>query len=271
LWHSAYEVAVGYTTFRDHTGLRDPELISVPVAATPLPRYPDAVQDRARLWSRVTPEALWHPLFWLPGSVWARQVRDGMVEPDEIWAIRICLQLDAADLWHPEHGWLDILYTAGIDTDSPDDMARVLNWQAGSPDPALDQMDLSGLFDGLDQRQYLDAATELVLPLQHANWAVTADEIISYIDEAEAGHAVLPRATTIVELGAAALTDVRPDGLLPGSDFWPAIEDTIADCQEDPDQILSGPFEEIREWAGAVRVQYGTAIQELGVLDDAGR
>lgn len=265
---SAYELAVGCEEFRQHTGLPGRDIVSVPVTAAPLPRYPDQREtDHRPRWSQVAPGAMWHPGFWLPEQVWPRQVRDEMVEPDEIWSTRICLQLSAAGLWESAAGWVDVPFVHGIDTSDVDDAARIMAWQAGGHDEGLDQIDLTDRFDPEDQDWALETATRLYEPLRQAMWAVTADEILAYVIEAESGAPVEARAKLITDLGITALYDAAPPRMPAGAEFWPGLEEEITDCGGDPAQLLAGPLEHVLGWAAATRDHYRQAMDQLDGLE----
>ena len=63
-------------------------------------------------------------------------------EPDDIWCLRVCLELQAAGLYDTDTGtWIDASL-AGLNGNDPDTAARVDRWLAGAPDSLLDRLDL---------------------------------------------------------------------------------------------------------------------------------
>src|SRR5690606_30045624 len=197
---SAYDLAIGYAVFREHTGLGHADLVSEFAVATPLPAYPDGVEDHDRRWPGVRPEALWHPAFWLPEQIWPRQVREDLTEPDPVWAIRICLELEAAGLYLPDRGWRDVLHGGRLVRDRDDDDP------AGGPGWAA------------------DAAAGLVSDLLGRAWAVHADEFLGWIAEAESTGVVRPRAVTMASLGYGVFAGAETPGIEPATEVWSRFE-----------------------------------------------
>ncbi len=209
---SAYDLAVGYAEFREHTGLDHAELISEFVVATTLPAYPDVAAEHDRRWPQVNPAALWHPAFWLPTEVWVRQVDGDLEEPDPVWVVRSCLELEAAGLYRADRGWRDVLHDVGLRVEDDADLARIRSWQLGVADPALDSIDLTPRLlripaddlaadDQGSQDWAAEAAGGLIGDLLGRAWAVHADEFLGWIAEAEAGEPVRQRAETMASLG----------------------------------------------------------------------
>lgn len=258
---SAWQLAVGYTDFIGFTGLVEGTVFSDPVVATPIPYY-DA-PGPPRRWAGTTPEALWHPLFWLPERVWRRRTAGSQVEPDPVWAVRVCLEVQAAGLYEPDRGWVDVLAGYGIDTADPDDMARVLTWLDGDPDPVLDGVDLSGSL--VDDRGdwAADTATALVGDFQGRAWAVIADELLSYLDEPAVGPDLAEQTLTVAQLALGTLGPVDVPGLLAPDQFWPGIE--AAAKTGNGDQLV-GHVEDAAEWLTAVRQRYWPHLDVLDQL-----
>lgn len=274
---SAYDLAVGYAEFRDHTGLDHAELISEFVVATTLPAYPDAAEEHDRRWTRVNPRALWHPAFWLPTEVWVRQVVGDLVEPDPVWAVRVCLELEAAGLYRPDRGWRDVLHDVGLRVEDEADLARIRAWQGGAADPVLDSIDLTSRLlripddatdhDQLDGRRAegwaAEAAGGLVTDLLGRAWAVHADEFLGWISEAESGDPVRPRAETLAGLGSGVFAGAATPGIDPAAEFWTWFGDIVDDATLSDEALLSGPIAAAKPWLTATRVFYWPSVEAL--------
>lgn len=130
------------------TGLADSSsLVTTTSAAIPLPVYRDdyaQTNDRLPEWDS---SLLWHPLMWLPRDFALRYLlvdddETSAAEPDELWAVRVCLTLQEHGLYDPTSGtWLDILSAFGLDIDDAQDQARINAWIAGAPDDTLDSIE----------------------------------------------------------------------------------------------------------------------------------
>lgn len=154
---SPIECMERFAAMSEFTGLGPEMLLSTPLITTPLPRYPAEWGEGHRRWPGTRPEAMWHPLMWLPRRVAHRytlvsnspETGDGgqrRLEGDDAWALRVCLELAAAGLYDEETGeWLDVLSGAGLDVDDDADLARVQEWLDGADDPVLDGIDLAPL------------------------------------------------------------------------------------------------------------------------------
>jgi len=178
---SVLDTTARLTAWKEFTGLGDDDLLLSPLSAVPLP-MPWTVPAGRRRWAGLRPEAMWHPLLWLPRRLAtpcllhdpARGRTRG--EAYDEWALRVVLELvESAPvvveggrwllLHDPAHGrhvrpaepgddaleplydvhsgtWLDVLATVGLDVDDPADLGRVRAWLDGAPDAALDGVDL---------------------------------------------------------------------------------------------------------------------------------
>ncbi|MFC8923825.1 hypothetical protein [Cellulosimicrobium sp. NPDC057127] len=178
---SALDTVERLQMWRAFTGLAEDEVLLSPLSATPLP-MPWTVPAGHRRWPALRPEAMWHPLLWLPGRLRAPSIlRDPVTgeawgETYDEWTLRVVLELSESSpvviedrrwvLLHDHaHGrfvrpagpeddslvplfdartgtWLDVLSTVGLDVDDPHDLDRVTAWLAGADDDALDSVDL---------------------------------------------------------------------------------------------------------------------------------
>ncbi len=275
---STYDLAVGYAEFREHTGLDHAELISEFVVAAPLPAYPDVATEHDRRWPTVNPEALWHPAFWLPTEVWVRQVRDDLEEPDPVWVVRICLELEAAGLYRPDRGWRDVLFEVGLRVEDEADLDRIRSWQEGRDDPALDAVDLTGRLVRVSEDQEAgdqgvgdheredwagEAAAGLIGDLLGRAWAVHADEFLGWIAEAESGEPVRQRAETLASLGPGVFAGAAAPGIDPATEFWTWFSDIVDDPGLSDDALLSGPIAAAEPWLTATRAHYWPSVDAL--------
>lgn len=200
--------------FAADSGISSDSLLISPLCPTPLPIYNFAsLNPGSRRWPGTRPEMMWHPLMWLPNRVAGRYTYPDDItgepvrESDEVWIIRVALELEASGLYDAESAtWLDVLSEVGIDITNDFDLGRIEEWLDGSPDTALDGIDLSPHFlNPLDPAQPHDwalaDALTLLEPVRESSWALTADEIFS-----EASRLRQPDPATNLPL---ALTDVH--------------------------------------------------------------
>ena len=251
---SAWQLAIGYADFVDYTGLRDDQVFSAPVVATPIPRY--AEQVAGRRWAGVAPEALWHPLFWLPERVWRRRVIEDLVEPEQVWAVRVCLEVQAAELYDPDLGWFDVLAETGIRTGDSDDMVRVLAWLNGAGEPTLDDIDLEDRLLDDDGDWAADTASGMTGAFQGRAWAVIADELLGYLEEQPSSTAeAAEQLRTVAQLATSTFGLVDVPGVAEPYAFWAAVEDAAGELARG-----AGPWpgivEDARIWLDEVRDHY---------------
>jgi hypothetical protein len=130
--------------FCDATGLGQDDVILSRFCVSPMPLYPVSWPEGHRRWAGLRPEALWHPLFWLPAELAGRYLDvDDNAEDDDSWVLRVAIEMDARGLYDASAGrWVDILELYGLNVDDPDDVGRISQWLAGGPDPILDNIEL---------------------------------------------------------------------------------------------------------------------------------
>lgn len=205
------DVADHAMTFNADTGLAMSEIYHSTVTASPLPLYLP-VAEGARRFSEVPAAMMWHPLFWLPSSVFTPYVfvdpdtEEETIESADCWAVRISLVMTVSGMYDPINGtWLDILSVLGIDVDDEVDQARIREWQEGEADEELDSIDLTELFSNTTDPDWaVDAALTMVDLLVEASWSVVASDLADILWEATEGenHAE----TSADELRGAALS-----------------------------------------------------------------
>lgn len=166
------------------TGLALTDFVTSPFVGTPIPYYVDDYPDDRR-WMGVDPRSMWHPLMWLPPHLASRFKIPGpddssapRDESDDEWAVRVCIEMLSAGLFdRSSSSWLDVLATVGINVDDPDDLERVGAWLDGSPDPALDDIDLAGVLEFDETDWGMKPAAELLERTWPIVWTAWADEI----------------------------------------------------------------------------------------------
>lgn len=185
-----HETAMRMAGLAEMTGLAADDMVTSPTATTPLPLYPPQWPEGRRRWSGLRPEAMWHPLMWLPERLAARRIVDTgtgpRIEDDELWAARVMAELTAGGFYvEPDGQWVDILALHGIDIDRAEDLERVQTWLDGQPDPELDSVDLD---TSLTNENYPDWALEMawdaVQVLRPVAWVIHASALLADVDDA---------------------------------------------------------------------------------------
>lgn len=195
--------AINYGLFKNETGITSgDDLVASRMSPTPLPTNAGRPADGSR--RRVAglrAEAMWMPTLWLPPDVTRRrrfQISGGEVisvpvdapttagvywESEELWVIRLCLELSESGIYDPYTGtWLDTLGLIGVDIDEPRSVARVQQWLDGGPDAELDLLD-SGLelgailSDDADPGWALSSALAMYDQMLECSWALGADSL----------------------------------------------------------------------------------------------
>jgi hypothetical protein len=180
----ALDYAERLHAFISDTGIEPDRLTVDPVVAIPLP-----IHARGARFDNVKPEALWHPLFWLPESVALRvsiretEYSEPRPETDQEWSLRIVDHLDISGVYSAEDGWLDVFALYGIDVDDPADLAAIEAWQAGLPDDRLDAIDLTEHVDFGDVEECFQTAQELYPLVMAAQWGYTGASFLATIEE----------------------------------------------------------------------------------------
>jgi len=201
--------------FPEATGVPTDALVVTPVISIPLPIYPPTFDGGARRWPSVKPEAMWHPLLWLPEVLASRfpvSIDDGRgspregVEPDDIWAVRVAIELTQSRLYDQESGmWVDVLALAGLDIQQVEVQQRVQAWLNGAPDRVLDAIDLSGYLMP-DAEWVLKEAAANAGGLRHAAFAAVAGDLLDKLDHAatvSGGHIECGDLLAVAQIGDA--------------------------------------------------------------------
>lgn len=230
---SALDVALRNTDFIRATELAPDQVLCTPHVAVPVPRYD--VDGRIPSRASINPPELWHPLFWLPLAVAGRYVleeEDGAttIESDELWAVRVALQLSVSGLYDVESGtWSDVLAAHGLNVTDDVVLARIRRWQSGEHDDVLDAIELTDAFQvpGEDPEWAIQSALALMGDVVPAATALLADHLIMALD-ASAGLSAQD-VRTVLLLGDALLGQDSPLG----HQYW--SEQTQGLDRTDPD------------------------------------
>ena len=263
---SATDVAGGFEQFAQVSGIPAEEILNEPMVTTPLPvcTYTDGVLKRPA----AHPAFFWHPLMWLPERLALRlQVRETddsiRIEDNSEWALRVALELQAAGLYDPTTGgWADVLALHDLDITDPAVVERVAAWLGGAADPVLDTIELMPEDPESPQWAFVEAH-ELVSTLQPAQWALTAQSLIEYLDRVD------PAAPNLVEHLhlVSTLGDDMLGGLPDGDEFdvvFQAAPDMLGDSDFDPTYV----GRRLREALVQIATLYNGALEALAHSQD---
>ena len=276
---SAIDNAYRFTDWVEATGMDASRIVVGGLCSVPLPIYVDEPAG-PRQFSEIAPGMMWHPLFWLPPRLAKRYVGlptgpDGAPEDesDDIWSVRVALELSVSGLYDPEEGWTDILATLGLDIDDPEVVARVALWQAGAPDELLDSVDLDlYLHIQRDPNWALESAMIMRDTLRRAQWALLADSLMDLLMDVVADAAAPAadlRETTKVAASLAGLQLAGVPSIVPeGSDaFWARIEaQSATGAYPDRQSFIDGPVAEAGSRLRQIRDGYWASLDELRTL-----
>lgn len=255
-------------------GIPQDEVISSRTVSVALPRWPETWPEGRRRWDGLRPEALWNPLCWLPPRLVKRAdllADSGEIIPegDDEWATRVALELTVSGVYDEARGtWLDVLSTVGIDVEDRDDLARLQAWLDGTPDPALDSIDLDVyVADGQDLSWSVPAAAGLVPDLMAYSWAFGANSMIEVLSslpgELKDG---MPLETAVSVAGTVAYTGAAWLFEVPGSDVSGVLRRIVGGFETaglTAESFLSGPVEEMIEALTEVREAFWPDIEAL--------
>jgi hypothetical protein len=161
------------------------------VSTIPMPIYTEKDKDDVRRFKNIVPNQLWHPLFWLPKKISEKYLLqfskdEEYPELDEMWQLRVLFELNAAGLYNHKTGeWLDVLYSAGIDTQTPDGLDRLKRFLAGGKDDILDTFTVEPLLSKhpIKSDRAFDAMYEVFVDINGGSKALTAKQLIDTFQE----------------------------------------------------------------------------------------
>lgn len=218
-----------FDRFIELTGLPESSVVSSPAVLFPIPVPMRGEDGGLRRWEGVNPAAMWLPLFWLPERVALRykytvvgpenggREEDLEIESNDVWAIRVMLELTNAGLFDPLTGtWADVLSAYGIDSTNPTDQARIEAWLRGGSDDILDSIDLDEAITHTENPTWaLEAARDLSKVVIPAQWSLSASGLLisakMFIDiDTPGGPSADERRRNMLKvLGLAAANDFR--------------------------------------------------------------
>lgn len=230
----------GFEHLIEATGIDPGRVLATPVVRFPLPVPRKAEDGTLERWVGIDPKMMWLPLFWLPPHLALRyQYRvinaetggtsdDLEIESDEVWAIRVMLELLYSGMYDPATGtWADVLSFYGLDVDSPVDQARVELWLDGYPDEVLDSIDLTAhIRHDEDPEWALKAARDLADTLVPAQWSLTASGLLLAAGNhlAYKGNTDQERRSMVSVLGSVAVHELST---LPADESGVTVSDLI--------------------------------------------
>lgn len=281
---SSLESMDRFTQWQELTGMAPSGFTADTMCSVPIPIYAPILPGERRF-ENVLPQALWHPLFWLPTRV-AGEYRiktgpDGELEGESVAlrSARIALEMTASGLYDPETGaWIDIMSTVGIDVDSPTDIERITQWQSGGVDDTLDAIDLDQYLQVAERPNWaMESAMAMLPTMERALWAVLADSLIELIDSAvfpDKGEVNLPdlrEATSVAAfLASVHLEDVPVDSPEGASGFWTAIEQRAKEGTfSGTTHFIADVVEDAKGWLYLARDTHWASLDELRTLEDA--
>jgi hypothetical protein len=158
------DLIVQAVNFTEHTGLTADEVVLSSRCAAPLPAYPAQWPDGHRRWPNLRPEALRHPLMWLPPCL-TDPLHDGRLDRD-VWAMRVAIDMEARGVYDPSTGrWTDVLAAHGLDHHDASTRDRLARWLDGAPDDVLDRVELppskTPTDDDALRQRFIDAVASL--------------------------------------------------------------------------------------------------------------
>ena len=280
---SALDMANRLPELADFAGIDDSFLLTSPMCAVPLPLYGD-IPEGQRRWTGTRPEAMWHPLMWLPERL-ALRYRLGMVgdevwdETDPVWAILSGLELTASGLYDQAScGWLDILAAVNLDIIDPPETRRAHRSLGVPGDEILDDIDLSNYLD-LDDRDWgLESALGLQEDLEVASWGLLASDLTATMTEmaGESGQFAVGDLksviVTVLNLAEVSLAE------MPVAEGAPTLEqfcaDTIAFVEafpvEEREAFAVEVVAPVRDWLASIVDAYWPKVEQMKLLGAEG-
>ena len=256
LGSSPLEAAVRFGEVVESLRVSGDEVTVSQICALPVP----AQSQSPRLLARTCdPGIAWNPMVWLPNRL---IVPDGEPLQRDIHALRVCLELTASGLYDPVSGtWVDVLDLVGIDVDDEAGLERVVRWQAGGADPALDAVSMSEAMTDVDYPDWsLESAYAMAPSLTACSVALGMDSLLSMADTVLSGFDATDRPALVESL--ATIRDLAKVWSVPDERHpdWDAIAQ-LAGRHADNQDIRSS-LAAIVDAIAEVRERYWPALEE---------
>lgn len=165
---NAADFVARFPEFEEITGLDTTDIYLPSITSIPLPMYKDGYGKNHNRLPNVRTDFMWHPFVWLPADIVGRYSitqADGeppIVEPDDVWALRMGLLMQNTGLYDIATGeWLDVLSVFGLDIDDPEVRERIDAWREGADDEILDSIES-------------DIGQTIMDSHEDSEWAITA-------------------------------------------------------------------------------------------------
>ena len=274
LCESARDLSQRFVDWADISGIADADIISNQLSAVPLPDY-RAIPEGKRRWDGLKPEIMWHPFMWLPERLSQRRkiVNEEtgriLVEPEEVWTIRVCLEMSVSGLYDSVTGsWLDVLSATGIDIATEDGRNRVDQWLKGFPDEVLDDIDLDDLLANEEDEDWaFDIAVTIAQDVVYASWGLIANDLLSIAEFVTDGQLdtledARNAVNTVIYTGRNVFNDVPNASGTPNSEFWDSVL-SVVQSSTSLDEILYGPLVPLEQYLVQIRDQYWSFWEKL--------
>lgn len=276
LGDSAEDVIRHFDQWRRATWMEPEDFLPNTLANVPLPIYSTPEAGRPRF-SGVNPQAMWHPLFWLPERLGCRyelpHSNGGtQIEATDMWSIRVALEMTASALYDPTEGWVDILALHGLSVDDPNDVQRVAAWQAGGADKLLDGINLEDHLRVEDDPHWsLSSAAGLLDSYTRARLALHSNSLIEMLDEArsaETGKEMREDTRMAAVIAKMLLNSIPDEDPGAAASFWDKVENAAtAGSFPSRQDFTDGPLRASADYLTGIRDRYWSAVDELKALE----
>lgn len=261
--------------FVDWSGLGPNDVVSSPLTSIPMPRYRAQYPGGGRLWRSVRPEAMWHPLMWLPRRLAGRMVveedEEGsptVIESPGEWSVRVALEMSMSGLYDSATGqWVDVLALSGLDIDDEATLTRLRDWLRGEPDPVLDGIDLEEHLDVDDGGWSFSLAQEIVPDLTEYSYALSSAALIEAVEDLaeDVGDDSRTEDASHVAGMIAALADVHMPPTREGPS-WDSMASQLAAYTGPANGLIDGPLEGLSSGLHEVHDRYAPRLGELDMI-----
>lgn len=264
-----------FAAFLDDSRLPMNRVVLSKMCSVPIPLYVNETGGGRQFPEGTNPSLLWHPLFWLPKSLSNHlSYRDSEnvvhVESDDQWAARVALTLVTSGVYDPENGtWLDMFSVVGLDIDDEMTIDRAVEWLEGTPDPDIDQIDLSPFTELPGQPHWAFHSVQSIFgELEQSSYGLLANGTLEVIDLIVENNDSVEGLTEEFADAVESLTLVM-DGLefdFDGEDFYSLSEDVVDTARSytgDWNGFVNGTVAYYRQALSAVRGTFWPVVEAL--------